>query len=390
MRYVYYAITNFFFLVRHLFAKTDRIIRWFYSKILMLSVSASRMIIAKYAKYYSHVAFMILFKQDIIAWKPDVVHAHDGLALECGAVTAKAAGAEFIYDSHELETHRNPPITRFKRWQVKKLESRYLKKASAVFTVGHRIADHLTNSYGIKRPIVVYNAPQKNPTSLPAKWQQTHRTDVRSEAGIANNEMLLVYTGNLTINRGLEETVEGLAEFEKLRLDYPGLPGVHFSMVGEARGNTQKIVSEIAEKHHIRHLIHFHPAVSPTAVVSFIATADIAVIPIIPITLSYQYAMPNKLFEAMMAGLPILGARLDEMSEFISKHGLGLCYDPGSVTGFATTLIKISSDINCYKRSVSRHSSLVNIFSWEAQEEKIIAIYNAIDDKIRSNGSKKP
>lgn len=324
------------------------------------------------ARLYVHQLFRSVFEEEIVAWKPDVVHMHDGMSLPLGVSAAARGNALMVFDSHELEAHRNPPLSPSQRRSVEKIEQRYLPMADAVTTVGHKIADHLEAKYAISRPLVIYNAPPKEPRPLPEKWQQPTRTSLRAEAGVGDDTIVLVYTGNITINRGVEETLEGMANY----LARPGaIKDIHLSMVGKTRPETYEAINSLAEKLGLQGHLHFHDPVSPTAVVDFIAEGDIAIIPIIPVALSYDYAMPNKLFESMLAGLPILGARLAEMAPFIEKHKIGICYDPLSAKSFADALEQFLMSGKTPRLSEERKQELTQEFSWEAQEAVLRDVY---------------
>lgn len=330
------------------------------------------------AKSSAHHFFRALFEDEIVAWKPDVVHAHDGMSLPLGVIAAQRSNARLVFDSHELETHRNPPLSPRLRRNVEKIEQRYLPMADAVTTVGHKIAEHLETQYAIARPRVIYNAPPQSLRPLPKKWQQPGRTSLRAEAGIPANAIVLVYTGNIAVNRGVEQTLKGMANYLK-RED--AVQSIRLSMVGNIHPKTFAKITQLAETLGLKGHIHFHDPVSPTAVVDFIAEGDIAVIPIIPAALSYEYAMPNKLFESMLAGLPILGARLIEMAPFIEDHELGVCYDPLSASAFANALAQLLKTGQALRLSDARKQELADRFGWEAQEAVLHDVYQRLKTK---------
>lgn len=324
------------------------------------------------ARRFVHQLFRSVFEDPIVAWKPDVVHVHDGLSLPLGASAAKRSGAHMVFDSHELEAHRNPPLSAWQKRNVERIERRYLPKADAVTTVGHKISQYLASTYAIAPPEVIYNAPPISHRPLPEKWQQPARGALRAEAGIPKDAVVLVYTGNITINRGIEQMLDGLAYYLN---EHGPSADIYLSMVGKTRPETREAIIARADELGLLSRINFHDPVSPTAVVEFISDGNIAVIPVIPATLSYDYAMPNKLFESMMAGLPILGTRLAEMAPFIEKHALGLCYTANSASGFSEALAQLLKDGQPRRFSEERRQELARMFGWEAQERVLLNVY---------------
>jgi len=84
--------------------------------------------------------------------------------------------------------------------------------------------------------------------------------------------------------------------------------------------------------------MHAVPAVPPEELIDFIASGDVAVIPLPDVCLSYRYALPNKLFEALFANLPLVTSDLQDMGEFVVTHGLGEVFAQGDVTSLRAAL----------------------------------------------------
>ena len=325
---------------------------------------------------YAFEAFRAVFAKPMTASAPDIVHCHDSMPLLAAQSVAQATGAALIYDSHELEAHRNIFMPPYLKAKITSVEAGVLPTADAVITASDCIADVLSQTYGIARPIVVHNAPPRTPMPLPTRWQQPSReTSLRQEAGISDDAVLMVYTGNVVVNRGLEQTVAGLAEYYRTA---PAPRDVHFSIVGSTKDGTADVVRAQVEAVGLTDKVHFHAPVPPTEVTSFIATADVAVVSVMPVTRSYDCAMPNKLFEASMAGLPILGADLAAQGPFIKENDLGVTYDPTSASSFCAALITLLADPARYARDKVAQEAFDSAYSWEAQGRKITDLYARI------------
>ena len=330
------------------------------------------------ARLFSYGLFRREFETPIAQWAPDIVHAHDTMALLAAYHAAQRCGAKLIFDSHELETHRNPPQLWINRLQTRKIEAKYLPQAARVITVGQKIADHLKHEYAIEYPAVIYNSPPVGNWPIPKKWQRGVRSDVRQEAGLSADTVLMVYTGNIAINRGLEETIKGLALYQD---EHPTRPLIHLAVVGRAVDSTLSALKALATAHGMEERLPFPPPVAANDVTRFISSASLAVIPILPETLSYQYAMPNKLFEAMLAGLPILGTDLAEMGPFIRRHALGETYDSRSTTEFSQSLkVLLDPTDPSTVPDAERYSKLAEQFGWEHQSERLLDVYKKVLD----------
>lgn len=338
---------------------------------------ALRPILARSYSFLTYRTYEQAFGQALRDWQPDIIHAHDGVTLPTAARAAQDLNAKLVFDSHELELHRSPPLSRLRKMQVEKIERRYLPRADRVMTVTERAADYLKGQYNIPRPTVVFNAPPKRPQNVPARWEIHNRVDIRVDSNLSPREFIFAYTGNVTLNRGLELVIIALSRLQGYTPASGRLRGrYHLVTVGKVQSGQDVALKRLARNHGIRDEFHMLPPVAPHRVAQYISTADASIIPIMPVTLSYEYAMPNKLFEAMLSGNPIIASDLIEMGPFVRENGLGVTFNPESVEDCLEKMIDIVESYKIYKRSPQRQEVLENKFAWEAQERKLLAMYS--------------
>lgn len=113
-------------------------------------------------------------------------------------------------------------------------------------------------------------------------------------------------------------------------------------------------------------------------VVAYIGGCDLGVISVEPITLSYRYCMPNKLFELALANVPIVSNKLDEIAEFIGEFGNGEVVDFASSAALAYTMFRMLEEKPRYVMGPQAQERLHARYSWAAQSAKLLAIYEAI------------
>lgn len=341
-------------------------------------------------RYIKHHSFRYVFEEEVADWQPDVIHVHDMAALYLGYKLSQRLKVPFVFDSHELETHRSPPLSSFMKFQVQRLEQRCLPKAAAVTTVGQEISKYLSEAYKIPAPRVIYNAPAKFPTPMPGRWAQYAGGDflgeVRTDVDLAPEVPILAYTGNIAINRGIEETIDALAYIKEQRsADFAPFGPLHLVLVGRCQPVVQERLEQKIKALGLEGHVHFQPPVPASGVSRYISSATVSVIPIIPVALSYEYAMPNKLFEAMIARLPILGSHLTEMSQTIASHHLGESFAHGNPQDFSDKLLVILSNRERYLGST--RDAAIDQLSWEAQEEVLLSVFS---DVLAGAGKKAP
>jgi glycosyltransferase involved in cell wall biosynthesis len=119
--------------------------------------------------------------------------------------------------------------------------------------------------------------------------------------------------------------------------------------------------------------VFFRDPVPQSVLLSYTSSADIGIVPYPPIDLNSRYCTPNKLFEFIVAGLPILANDLPELRTFVHDNGFGQVHplDGPAETARAIEMM-FASDLEVYRRRLAerRHE-----FVWNVQGEKLVSLY---------------
>ena len=302
-----------------------------------------------------------LFEDELMKLRPDVIHAHDLVTLPAAAAAAKSLGAKLIYDSHELEVHRNTQTGVIEKWLRYHTERRHIKKCDAVVTVCDSIADHLAREYSIKRPVVVMNAPDVDQV-LPSD------ADLRSHLGLARETPLAVYVGRITVGRGIEQIVDALRY----------LPEFCVALVGPTHKPTVEAALEIATKFGVDKRLHVLDPVPPGLIIPFISSADVSVLAIQNVCLSYYYCLPNKLLESAVAQLPMVVSNFPELRRFIEISGSGLVMDEKDPRDIARAIQEVYDNRHHFRLDAERLRRVEDIYGWSAQKFALREMYSRI------------
>lgn len=302
-----------------------------------------------------------LFAENVTAYaaalKPDLVHAHDLICLKAGHAIAREAGAKLVFDSHELEVHRNPPLPWLQKRTVSLVERRYARQADAIISVGRLVSGVLARH--VRRPIhVIYNAPMLEPC----------QKSIRADLQLPPDAPLMVYVGKVAEGRGISDVIRML----------PNLPGVMFAAVGPVDARARKRILRQAERLGLSRRFRILPPVPHEQVVSYISGANLGVISVEPVTLSYRYCMPNKLFEMAFANIPILSNDLDEIREFLAELGIGKVVDFEDVNALPLAIYEVLANNERYRMDEAKYAELEARYSWRAQAEGIASIYGKL------------
>ncbi len=307
---------------------------------------------------YQHNAFLLTFREDLLEWKPDIVHCNDWQTLSLGYMIKFELGSKLIFDSHELETHRNPPLPESRKLWMERYEAKYLASCDLVTTVCEPISTYLNRRYDITDPLVIYNSPlSANKSFAIEEWGRiVADNDVRKETNLSKSDFLMVSVGNATVNRGIENIITVL----------PKLPeDAHLAIVGKVIPAFKRELECLIDELEVGKRVHFVQPVNPAGVVNFISTADVGLISLIPMTLSYEFALPNKLFECAYAGIPIIASNTYEIEKKMKKYDLGYVYEAGNLDELQTQLHKVYHDHKSRKIKTIKNETFMEDHDFE-------------------------
>jgi glycosyltransferase involved in cell wall biosynthesis len=285
--------------------------------------------------------------------------AHDLDTLPVALRARDRMGGKVLYDSHELFVDSSLARGERRRWM--RLERRLIGRADAVVTVSGAIARVLAERYGIAEPALLLNAP-------PASHGE--RVDLRAVHDIPAAARVVLYLGGIQQHRGLEQLIRAAA----LRPDVvvvllgPGTPSY--------RGELERVAAAAGVSERVR----FAPPVDPGAIAAHAASADVGVSLIQNRFLSYYYALPNKLFDYLHAGLPVVVSDFPEMRALVERHDVGATCDPTSPPAIAAAIDRVAGQPSL--RANARAAA--PFYTWEREREKLLAIAASMVGSNRS------
>jgi len=290
--------------------------------------------------------------------KCDLLVSNDLDTLLPNFLVAKLKHLPLVYDSHEYFTEvpelQNRP---FVKWVWKSIEKMIFPRLKFVITVSDSIATLYKAIYRIK-PLVVRNV-SRNADSIKAF--------TRKELVIDSNDLLLIIQGTgINIDKGAEELIEAVnTSF-----------GVTLLVVGS--GDVLNQLKSEVEKLEMGNRVKFIPTVSWETLMRYTKVADAGMCLEKDSNLNYRYSLPNKLFNYIAAGIPVIASDLPETGKIIKEHSIGVIIDRVTAENISNAISELKENpvkLAGLRRNATEASKKIN---WELESKKVTELYSRV------------
>lgn len=304
-----------------------------------------------YAEYQIRLFLYLLFN------RAAVLVSNDLDTLLPNYLISKIKNTPLVYDTHELfcevpELQAN--TTKKAIW--KKMERYLFPKLQYVFTVNESIANIYQNEYQVTIK-VVRNVPILiNPLSI--------KKISKEELGIPVDKKIIILQGaGINIDRGAEEAVQAMQYIDNAVL----------LIIGS--GDVISILKTMVHDLNLTQKVQFIGKVPFETLVQFTRYADLGLTLDKDTNVNYKYSLPNKLFDYIHAGVPVLSSDLIELKNIITQYNVGICIASHDIKHIADKIKNIlSDDLQCllWKENTKIAAQQLN---WRIEKEQLIAVY---------------
>ncbi|MFO8129385.1 MAG: glycosyltransferase [Bacteroidales bacterium] len=302
-----------------------------------------------YAEYNFRLFLLLLFK------KCDILVSNDLDTLLANFWVSRLRRKPLVYDSHEYFTE-TPELVNRKRVQKiwKSIERKILPRLRHVYTVNESIAELYRKEYGI--PVrVVRNVPKK---------KQRQDIPSRRSLGIPENKKIILLQGaGINIQRGAEEMVEAMQYIDD----------AVFMIVGG--GDVIGILKNMVREMNLHEKVLFIPKQPMHKVFQYTVHADIGITFDKDTNLNYKYSLPNKLFDYIQAGVPVLASPLVEVQRIIDTYGIGETidsHDPVRIAGKIRSILRNEKKLGIWQENLK---FAARELCWEREELTLKQIF---------------
>ncbi len=306
---------------------------------------------------YLELIFRMLWKSWLT--KAKIFHACELPALPVMWLMAKLRKGRVVYDARELYFDR--PFARLP-WMWQYIQSRLINSTDAVIAANEARAMIMHEEYGtLEAPWVIHTYPP---------YQEIKKSSVlRSfilDMGLNWNNILL-HQGRVIPDRAVEQIIQALVYV-------PGNNGVIF--LGFVSEEYKKYLLHLATSVNVSSRVLFHPFIPTEKLYSYTASATIGLVLYLNTSKNNYYCAPTKLYEYLMAGLPVIGSDFPSLREIICGNKIGIVTNPESPMAIAEAMNSLLQDKD--NRTVlgsNARNSARQLFNWEKEREKFLNIY---------------
>ena len=297
---------------------------------------------------------------------PDIFHANDLDTLAVAVLLARRHRKPLLYDAQELYTGMHTLPAWYRGWLG--LQERILiHRADRVTVVNDAIAEVMEKIYGRKVDSVILNCPPFEPAPS-GEMGDT----IREALGFGGEAKVMLYSGGLTPDRGIESTLLALKHLPEWRL----------IILGE--GPLKHELLALARRAGLSDRVSYVDFVPHSEVPRFISSADVGVIPYHNVGINHYLCSPSKLFHYMMAELPIACSDFPFLRRVVAEHQVGATFDPSDPQSIARAVREIADDARVYSEIKARLKLVKRRYSWEEEEKRLMAVYRSLDPVLHA------
>ena len=288
----------------------------------------------------------------------DLVLSHDLNTLPVAAFAARRLGARLLYDSHEVfaELPVHTALAR-KRWLA--VERALLPRVESMWMSSPGHADVFAANHGVSAPPVIVNVPSLDPDPRAAGVPDLH-----AELDLDPRLRIALYIGGIYPHRPLEVLVDAAVELEHCAvvMTGPGLPGY--------LDNLRRRADDLGVADRVR----LTAPVPIADVVRYAAAGDVGIIPFLNTSLNNFHGLPNKVFEYIAAGIPVVASDFPQLRAVIERYDVGRTFDPGRPGALTAAIRAVLGDADGLARWRANAAAAAAELNWEVESRRLLEI----------------
>lgn len=297
--------------------------------------------------------------------KADMYHAHVERSFPACYLAARLRHKPFILDAPELSLSE-PRLMRWRR--LNKLAVKYLSylmsHSTGIIATSRFHGKQMSEYYFAQNITIVRNMP-------PYREISSKSNKLHSYLQIEQRTRIALYQGNIQADRGLHVLVRAASFLE---------PDIVIVMMGKAVAETRSQLEALITSEGVADRVKIIPPVPYEELLNWTASADIGLTVLPPdYSQNIRGCLPNKFFEYLMAGVPVLTSRLEAIVEIIETYDVGKVASSLAPEDLAAAMNAMLADSTGLARMRQNALEVARReFSWEKESQKLIQLYRRI------------
>jgi glycosyltransferase involved in cell wall biosynthesis len=293
----------------------------------------------------------------LLVQRADVLVANDLDTLLANFVAKKfKPSTKLVYDSHEYFTEvpeltKRPRVQRF--WLG--IEKFIFPKLKTIYTVNQSIAQLYEETY--KKNIQVIR-------NISPTWKP-HAYLSKAELGIPENKFVLILQGaGINVDRGAEEAVEAMRHLKNCVL----------LIVGD--GDVMEELKKNVSDYDLKDSVLFFGKRPYDEMMQITHNADLGLTLDKATNLNYKFSLPNKVFDYIHAGTPILSTRLVEIERVIERNKVGILIDELTVDSLVGAIQSLQTNKGLLDELKANCQKAAEVENWDEEKKILKEIYS--------------
>ncbi|HEX5822887.1 MAG TPA: glycosyltransferase [Candidatus Limnocylindrales bacterium] len=294
----------------------------------------------------------------------DLIHGMAYMGIPIALGLGRRRRIPVVYDARDiyLDAGNLARLTGPMRWLVGRAERGWARRADRVITVNRPYAEVMAGRWSVDFPLIVMNCSYRYepPSPRERRFHDALRLDPATR--------VVIYQGGFSRDRGIEQLIAAI----------PDVPGATLVLLGY--GSLQAELERVAADPATGGRVRVMAAVQPTELLGWIASADVVAMPIQPTTLNHRLTTPNKLFEALAAGVPVVASDLPGMAPIVRETGCGRLVDPTDPAAIASALREVldtpEDEMAAWRARCA--AAARETYNWERQMEVLLVEYGRL------------
>ena len=297
-----------------------------------------------------YIEFQLRLFTYLIFHSADIYNAADLDTLPAVYFASVCKRKKRVFDAHEWFTQQKEVVTRKYVHRIWLMAERWLvPKCTKGYTVNQTLANLFLQAYGVQYA-VVRNVPLWKP--IP---ENLHR----------KSERWIIYQGAVNEGRCFEQLIPAMQEVDcRLRI--------------WGNGNYMTQLTQLINQFNLQNKVICEGIITPLELSAITPHATIGITLFEHLGYNQYYSLANRFFDYIMAEVPQICSNFPEYETILAQFPVGIAVDPSNPAAIAAALNKLLHDDVVYEQCVFACRAARAYFTWENEQQKLLAFYENV------------